>query len=128
MAETSSALPLESEFVNVQFCPCGHSYRMRRNEVIERGAELQLASINAGTQLDAVTFHSNECEDCRDETARQERLCAEMDLELEVKLRCGTCGTPLAYEGPRARDAYCSDRCYDTASAAADEAADNRYI
>jgi hypothetical protein len=41
---------------------------------------------------------------------------------------CGTCGTPLAYEGPRARDAYCSDLCYELASTAADEAADNRYI
>jgi hypothetical protein len=41
---------------------------------------------------------------------------------------CGTCGTPLAYEGLRARDDYCSDRCYEIASAAADEAAENLYI
>jgi endogenous inhibitor of DNA gyrase (YacG/DUF329 family) len=53
---------------------------------------------------------------------------ADLRDEYDYVPACGTCGTPLAYEGPRARDAYCSDRCYGLALAAANEAASNRYI
>jgi hypothetical protein len=60
-----------------------------------------------------------------------EDFADEVDVELyehEEEPRCGTCLTSLASTGPRARDAYCSTECYDLASAAADEAADNRYL
>jgi hypothetical protein len=69
-----------------------------------------------------------EPEECLMCPLRPEERPSPWELEDDYVPPCGTCGTPLAYEGPRACDAYCSDRCYDTASAAADEAADNRYI
>jgi hypothetical protein len=129
-----SATPADTEHVNVQFFPCGHTYRMDRDTAADR-CGTQLEQIESGEKLDAVILPASECAECTDERLRQERLCSEMDLRLnyeeaeeQASLSCGTCGGPLASTGPRARDEYCSDDCYRLASSAADEAADNRYI
>jgi hypothetical protein len=127
-ASSQSGIPSDSGYENVQFAPCGHDYRMLRSKLRELGAGGQLDAIAAGRQLSAVMLHSRHCEDCFDERLRQERLCIEMDIEDDHQPCCGTCRTPLAYTGPRARDDYCSDRCYEIASSAAEEAAANRYI
>jgi hypothetical protein len=119
--------PKADTYVTVQFMPCGHSSSMLRDTLVD-SCGVQLDQIESGKKLDAVTLPSRECYECQEETRRQECLNAKMDIEDVHPPCCGTCGTPLAYTGPRARDEYCSDRCYEIASAAADEAADNLYI
>jgi hypothetical protein len=128
MQETTNATTLD-ELVTVQFCPCGHSYRMGLSKVIKLGGAAQMEEIKAGVKLDAVIFHSSDCDDCKEERDRQDRLCREMDVDIviaESQERCWTChetDKPLSGWGP-----FCSAECRRKADGAADEAADNRYI
>lgn len=74
--------PQDDELLVVQFCPCGHVYNMRRSEVVELIGTTQLDDIAAGKKLDAPILSSDDCDDCKYERERQERLCREMDLDL----------------------------------------------
>jgi hypothetical protein len=122
-----SAAPAESDYVNVQFCPCGHVCRMLRSDLIEREALNQQEEIDAGNKLDAVILRQSDCPDCKDEDERQARRYAEMDVLIE-KPRCHTChATDTILDdswGPFCVGADCRQK----AEGAADEASVNRYI
>jgi hypothetical protein len=122
--ETTAVVSQDDKLLIVQFCPCGHVYNMRRSKVVELIGTKQLDDIADGKKLDAPILSSTDCQDCKDERGRQERLCREMDLGVFEEPRCWTChatGVPLSGWGP-----FCSAECRQRADHAADEAAENR--
>jgi hypothetical protein len=79
-------IPASSEYENVQFCPCGHDYRMLRAEIVERGGAKQLEEIDTGFKLDAVIFSSSNCGVCKDEADARDRRYAELDFGVIERL------------------------------------------
>ena len=58
--------PNLKSFTTAQFCPCGHVTEIREILCME-----QLQDEN---RLDAPTFHSNDCPECREDLERDLRL------------------------------------------------------
>lgn len=57
----------EDTYFQVQFCPCGCTYRLSRSKIIAKGGKQQLDDIESGKKLDAIIFSSEGCEQCAED-------------------------------------------------------------
>jgi hypothetical protein len=65
--EKTMAATQEDTYIQVQFCPCGCTYRLRKSKIIAMGGQQQLDDIESGKKLDVVIFGSEDCEQCKED-------------------------------------------------------------
>lgn len=71
----------EDTYIQVQFCPCGCTYRLPKSKIIAMGAKQQLDDIESGKKLDAVIFSSEDCEQCKEDRHMSGLGLGLMDIE-----------------------------------------------
>jgi hypothetical protein len=70
----------DKEMILVQFCPCGCTSHMTREDLIAAGAGKQLEKIEADIKLDAPMLPSKKCPQCEEDARmRDERIARFLD-------------------------------------------------